>query len=162
MRMANLVLMALLPLPACAADTLPEFRPGLWEFRRSVDGGGGKPAALTTQKCTDPTADMQKKTESLITAGCKPTPVTKNGNRYSFSLNDAAAAIENAVTKAINAGKKLAEKGVKATVINNPFINRVDVETIGMGSPSQEARIKARSRNQFRERVTRRFVIIPQ
>src|SRR5688500_1430893 len=33
--------------------------------------------------------------------------------------------------KAINAGKKLAEKGVKATVINNPFINRVDVETIG-------------------------------
>src|SRR5687767_3149085 len=33
--------------------------------------------------------------------------------------------------KAINAGKKLAEKGVKATVINNPFINRVDIETIG-------------------------------
>ncbi len=33
--------------------------------------------------------------------------------------------------KAITAGKKLGEKGVKATVINNPFINHVDVETIG-------------------------------
>ncbi len=35
------------------------------------------------------------------------------------------------LVKAIEAGKKLAEKGIKATVINNPFINRVDLETIG-------------------------------
>jgi transketolase len=33
--------------------------------------------------------------------------------------------------KAIEAGKTLAAGGVKATVINNPFINRVDLETIG-------------------------------
>src|SRR5204863_4550572 len=32
--------------------------------------------------------------------------------------------------KAIEAGKKLAEQGVSATVINNPFINRVDIETL--------------------------------
>ena len=32
---------------------------------------------------------------------------------------------------AIEAGKQLAEAGVKATVINNPFVNRVDVDTIG-------------------------------
>ena len=35
------------------------------------------------------------------------------------------------VNKAIEAGKKLAEQGIKATVINNPFINRVDLDTIG-------------------------------
>ena len=35
------------------------------------------------------------------------------------------------LSKAIEAGKKLKEKGVNATVINNPFINRVDLETIG-------------------------------
>lgn len=35
------------------------------------------------------------------------------------------------LSKAIDAGKKLAELGVQATVINNPFINRVDVATIG-------------------------------
>jgi transketolase len=35
------------------------------------------------------------------------------------------------VSKAIEAGKRLAGQGIKATVINSPFINRVDVETIG-------------------------------
>ena len=35
------------------------------------------------------------------------------------------------VNKAIEAGKLLAAKGVKATVIGNPFVNQVDLETIG-------------------------------
>jgi transketolase len=35
------------------------------------------------------------------------------------------------VNKAIEAGKLLAAKGVKATVINNPFVNQVDLKTIG-------------------------------
>jgi transketolase len=35
------------------------------------------------------------------------------------------------LSKAIEAGKILAERGVEATVINNPFINRVDLDTIG-------------------------------
>ena len=35
------------------------------------------------------------------------------------------------VNKAIEAGKKLAEKGIRATVINNPFVNKVDLDTIG-------------------------------
>ena len=35
------------------------------------------------------------------------------------------------VNKAIEAGKLLAAKGVKATVINNPFVNQVDLATIG-------------------------------
>ncbi|RME94011.1 MAG: transketolase, partial [Verrucomicrobia bacterium] len=33
--------------------------------------------------------------------------------------------------KALEAGRQLREQGVSATVINNPFINRVDLETIG-------------------------------
>jgi transketolase len=35
------------------------------------------------------------------------------------------------VNKAIEAGKLLAAQGVKATVINNPFVNQVDLTTIG-------------------------------
>jgi transketolase len=35
------------------------------------------------------------------------------------------------VDKAIAAGRQLAAQGIHATVINNPFINRVDVATIG-------------------------------
>jgi Protein of unknown function (DUF3617) len=86
MRTRIAFLLAALALPALAADELPAFRAGLWEFRRSVDGGDGRPATLSNQKCTNPTEDMQKKTETLIAAGCKPTPVTKNGNFYSFSF----------------------------------------------------------------------------
>jgi hypothetical protein len=80
------LLLAALALPAFAADELPVFRAGLWEFKRSVDGGDGKPVNLTNQKCTNPTEDMQKKTESMMTAGCKSTPISKRGNLYSFSL----------------------------------------------------------------------------
>ena len=43
--------------------------------------------------------------------------------------------------KAINAGKKLAEKGIKATVINNPFINRVDLATIGAAVKAANGRL---------------------
>jgi transketolase len=43
--------------------------------------------------------------------------------------------------KAINAGKMLAEKGVKATVINNPFINHVDIETIGAAVKAANGRV---------------------
>jgi hypothetical protein len=86
MRIRVTLLLAALALPAFAADELPVFRAGLWEFKRSVDGGDGKPATLTNQKCTNPTEDMQKKSEAMMAAGCKPTPVTRSGNLYSFSL----------------------------------------------------------------------------
>jgi transketolase len=35
------------------------------------------------------------------------------------------------LSKAVEAAQLLAERGVSATVINNPFVNRVDIETIG-------------------------------
>lgn len=43
--------------------------------------------------------------------------------------------------KAISAGKKLAEQGVKATVINNPFVNHVDIETIGAAVKAANGRV---------------------
>ncbi len=45
------------------------------------------------------------------------------------------------VNKAIEAGKKLAEQGVKATVINNPFVNKVDLETIGAAVKAASGRV---------------------
>ena len=45
------------------------------------------------------------------------------------------------VNKAIEAGKQLAALGVKATVINNPFINQVDVETIGAAVKACSGRV---------------------
>ena len=43
--------------------------------------------------------------------------------------------------KAINAGKELAAKGIKATVINNPFINQVDLATIGAAVKAAKGRV---------------------
>ena len=45
------------------------------------------------------------------------------------------------VNKAIEAGKKLAEQGINATVINNPFINQVDVATIGAAVKAASGRV---------------------
>jgi transketolase len=45
------------------------------------------------------------------------------------------------VNKAIAAGKKLAALGIKATVLNNPFINRVDLDTIGPAVRASAGRV---------------------
>ena len=45
------------------------------------------------------------------------------------------------LSKALEAGRKLAERGLKATVINNPFINRVDLETVGAAVKACSGRV---------------------
>ena len=45
------------------------------------------------------------------------------------------------LSKAIEAGKKLGEKGKKATVINNAFINHVDLATIGEAVKQAQGRV---------------------
>src|SRR6185503_19632651 len=45
------------------------------------------------------------------------------------------------LNKAIEAGKQLATRGITATVINNPFINRVDLETIGAAVKAASGRL---------------------
>lgn len=43
--------------------------------------------------------------------------------------------------RTIDAGKQLAARGIKATVINNPFINRVDLDTIGAAVKAASGRL---------------------
>lgn len=45
------------------------------------------------------------------------------------------------LNKAIEAGAKLAAQSIQATVINNPFLNRVDVETIGAAAKACQGRV---------------------
>jgi transketolase len=45
------------------------------------------------------------------------------------------------VNKAIEAGARLAAEGIRATVINNPFINRVDLATIGAAVQACQGRV---------------------
>jgi transketolase len=43
--------------------------------------------------------------------------------------------------RAVDAGRKLNEQGLSATVINNPFINRVDLETISAAVEAASGRV---------------------
>jgi transketolase len=43
--------------------------------------------------------------------------------------------------KAIEAGEQLAAQGINATVINNPFINHVDLQTIGAAAQASSGRL---------------------
>jgi transketolase len=45
------------------------------------------------------------------------------------------------VGKAVEASKKLEEQGVHAAVINNPFVNRIDLETIGPAVQAASGRV---------------------
>ena len=45
------------------------------------------------------------------------------------------------LSKAIEAGKQLAVEGIKACVINNPFINRVDLDTFGPAVKAAQGRV---------------------
>jgi transketolase len=45
------------------------------------------------------------------------------------------------LNKALEAAKKLGEKGVKATVINLPFVNHIDLETIGAAVKAAQGRV---------------------
>ena len=117
---------AILPLmlaTAAVADDLPAFRHGLWEFDRSVDGGDGKPVALTTQKCTDPTADMKKKNEEAL-GTCKMSPVARSGNLYTFSAECTIL------------GVSMQSKSVITAVSDSAY--RVDVESLQDGITTRE------------------------
>ncbi len=129
MRTAAAFLFASIALPALAAEQLPDFRPGLWEFRRSVDSGDGKPAMLTSQKCTSPTDDMNRKTESMATSGCHASPVSRSGNIYSFSF------------KCTLQGVPVESKSV--ITVENESAYKVDVET-KQGSRTSREQLDAR------------------
>lgn len=45
------------------------------------------------------------------------------------------------VAKAIAAGKLLGQQGIQATVINNPFVNQVDIDTIGPAVVAAHGRV---------------------
>jgi hypothetical protein len=71
---------------AVGAEDLPQFRPGLWEFKRTIEElkQGAKPPPMNLQECADPTASLKKHKE---TPGCTFSPMTKSGDSYSFTAD---------------------------------------------------------------------------
>ena len=71
---------------AAFADDFPKFRPGLWEFKRTIEGARGTTKPLTSElkECTDPTLTFTKRGEL---PGCKLSPMTRKGNTYTFTAD---------------------------------------------------------------------------
>lgn len=74
------------PPAAISAIELPDFQPGMWEYRRTqLSEGRNKPQATTVRKCSDPTSDIKKKLVDLEQRGCRFAPMRRSGNRYVMS-----------------------------------------------------------------------------
>lgn len=79
--------LSLLAVTAASAGDLPTFRKGLWEFNRTVaaQNVGGKGTTLTNRNCADPSADMKRMNDMLAKQGCTFSPISAQGNAYTFS-----------------------------------------------------------------------------
>ena len=74
------------PTPPAAAADMPILKPGLWEYRRTLQSAGStKPQVTTIRKCTDPGADMRDKRQALEKKGCQFDAPTYNTHRASSS-----------------------------------------------------------------------------
>lgn len=80
------------------AEEAPVLRPGLWEFHRTV--GTQK---FDSKKCADPIGDMRRMNAKLEKGGCKFSPMTKSGNRFTFTSQ---CAVKNPSGGTIRASSK--------------------------------------------------------
>ena len=69
---------------ALAADW-PKFKPGQWQFDRTIEGTGPEPQKLTKVECIDPTEENRKQRAMLTQAGCQFTPVAEKGSTYTYA-----------------------------------------------------------------------------
>ena len=74
-------------LPAVtAAQGPPAFQKGMWEFTRTIDSGTGAPQTMATKRCASPSEDMRVQREKIQSTGCKMSPATSSGSKYTFTL----------------------------------------------------------------------------
>ncbi len=123
------VLIALGATGIAAAADAPTFRPGMWQFVRSMDGKGGKPEKVETTECLDPTVNQKKQVEMLTRAGCKFEPVVQSGNSWRRKATCKIADITSSSDSVI--------------IVDGPDAYSITVENVVNGQKSHEE-LKAR------------------
>lgn len=116
--------------PPAAADELPAFRKGLWEYDRTMERGGGPKQSVKAKQCINPTEDMNRQRAMLSQAGCKFSPVVKLGNLYTYSA------------QCMMAG--LAVESKSALKFESDAAYRLDVESKEGGTVSREVLVARR------------------
>lgn len=66
-------------------DEWPAFRPGLWQFDRTMEGIAPAPQKVSRKQCVDPTADQNNQRARLTAAGCEFSPIVRAGTTYRYS-----------------------------------------------------------------------------
>lgn len=68
------------------AQQWPALRQGMWEFTRTMQPpGGGAATTVTSKRCIDPVADMQRQNANLSKAGCTISAPAQSGKTYTFT-----------------------------------------------------------------------------
>jgi len=93
------VSLQLASLPAQAGE-LPTFRHGLWEFTRTLDMGGGE-KTISSRRCTEPGEEMSRQNAMLAKAGCTVSPVSRQGNAYSFVADCKGGGMGKVVSRSV-------------------------------------------------------------
>jgi hypothetical protein len=71
-----------------SAQQWPVLKQGMWEFVRTIGApGGGAGNTVTSKRCVDPTADMQRQNATLAKAGCTISAPARRGNIYTFTAS---------------------------------------------------------------------------
>ena len=115
---------------AAAADPLPAFKPGKWEFTRTVETPGGKPTVMRDTRCTSPTEDMKQQRTKLEAIGCKLSAPARSGNAYAY---DAVCSIRGAPAESKN-----------TMTVESDSAYAVQVKLIQGGKPASTETLKAR------------------
>jgi len=69
-----------------SAQHWPTLKQGMWEYTRTMQApGGGAPRTISSKRCVDPVADMQRQNATMTKAGCTISALVRSGNTYTFS-----------------------------------------------------------------------------
>lgn len=72
-------------IPLALAADWPAFKPGQWQFERTIEGMGPTPQKVSRTECVDPTAEQAVQRGKLTKAGCTFSPTTQSGTTYRYS-----------------------------------------------------------------------------
>jgi hypothetical protein len=122
--------MGMLLTGTAAAAELPVFRPGLWEFDRTVNG-----QKVASKECLDPTARMKAQNAKLEQSGCSFSPMEKAGATYTFTSECAMK---------MPGGKALRSSSKSVMTVESDSAYRLQVTGTLAGEPSSEQLVARR------------------
>lgn len=84
-RMLSIAALAAWGVSLAVAADWPSFKPGQWQFERTMESAGKPVEKHSHTECFDPTAEQAKQRAMLAKAGCQFSPLEQSGKTYRYS-----------------------------------------------------------------------------